>query len=79
MSKVRRGTADGADRHRRKQENIHARMVLPVLRPRVVRPNSTPSGAAACAFGTLWTDHFDPPIGSALGCLWCLSYHGEEQ
>lgn len=60
------------------QKNVRA-VVLPVVLPRVARPNTTASGAAACCFGVDWLDHFDPPIGSGLGCLWCLSYHGEEQ
>jgi hypothetical protein len=24
-----------------------------------------------CAFGTPWLDHFDPPIGSGVGCAAC--------
>ena len=35
------------------------------------RPNTTAAGAVACAFGTPWLDHFDPPIGTARGCEAC--------
>lgn len=34
-------------------------------------PNTTRTGAVACAFGTPWLDHFEPPVGTGRGCLWC--------
>jgi hypothetical protein len=36
-------------------------------------PNTTAAGAVACAFGTPWLDHFEPPIGTARGCSSCDS------
>ncbi len=33
--------------------------------------NRTRTGALACAFGTPWLDHFEPPTGTGKGCLWC--------
>jgi len=35
------------------------------------RPNRTPDGALACAYGTPWLDHFAPPIGTGRGCAHC--------
>jgi hypothetical protein len=26
-----------------------------------------------CAFGMPWLNHFDPPIGTGAGCLWCAA------
>jgi len=36
------------------------------------KPNTTRSGALACAFGTLWDEHFK----GGHGCLWCAAYKG---
>ena len=35
------------------------------------KPNRTPSGELACAFGTPWLDHLSPPAGTGRGCLAC--------
>jgi len=34
--------------------------------------NKTLSGAPACAYGTAWSHHFDPPVGTGLGCQACM-------
>lgn len=39
--------------------------------PKPLPLNTTRSGELACAFGTAWLDHFKPPIGNGIGCLWC--------
>lgn len=33
--------------------------------------NRTPDGELACAFGTPWLDHWDPPTGTGKGCEKC--------
>lgn len=35
------------------------------------KPNTTADGELACAFGTPWLDHFDPPVGNGKGCPFC--------
>ncbi len=42
-----------------------------------VGPNMTSSGALACMYGTPWLDHFDPPLGTGKGCLWCAAVESE--
>jgi hypothetical protein len=37
--------------------------------------NETESGEIACAYGTPWLNHFDPPLGNGHGCPAC---EGEE-
>jgi len=37
-------------------------------------PNTTATGALACAFGTPWLDHFQPPIGNGRGCAECARH-----
>lgn len=37
-------------------------------------PNTTAAGAVACALGTPWLDHFEPPLGTGRGCEACDSW-----
>lgn len=48
-------------------------------KPKPRAPNRTADGELACAFGTPWLDHANPPIGTGKGCTLCDNYQGEEK
>ena len=43
------------------------------------KPNTTLDGAWACAFGTPWLDHWDPPTGTGKGCPHCDAGQRQEK
>lgn len=42
-----------------------------------IKLNTTPDGGLACAFGTPWLDHIQPPIGTGKGCVACEQWDGK--
>ncbi len=56
----------GTDRLRPRQSDVNTRVRQPLVRATAMKPNTTRSGALACAFGTPFLDHTN-----GRGCLWC--------